>query len=254
MMMDSSLRMIRVMGVVGMVTILGALGGATRRAPVQARGILPRTACAALGAYQIGARIVPERAGTHPGVSSGTARPGRATTAIVSRPWLLRGTLTLSGYSGCGQPTAGTFSIQRSVVGPPIERPRGQGATMMCPLEGSCGFPVTGVISATGSFTQDAAHASDPLYVLVSATITTARPGPQQGRPCSTQTGCPPATVIMSTVTMTNVTGYLQATATDSQRVILSFLPPPTSASDAAPTPLVLDGRRGVQPIPTPQP
>ncbi len=131
--MDSSLRMIRVMGVVGMVTILGALGGATRRAPVQARGILPRTACAALGAYQIGARIVPERAGTHPGVSSGTARPGRATTAIVSRPWLLRGTLTLSGYSGCGQPTAGIFSIQRSVVGPPIERPRGQGATMMCP-------------------------------------------------------------------------------------------------------------------------
>ena len=252
--MHCSLRMTQAIGMVGTVVVLGALGGAMRNAPMQAQRALPQASCAALGAYQIGPRIMPERSGGRSGVSSGTVRPGRATTAIVSRPWLLRGTLTLSGYTGCGQLTRGTFSIQRSVVGPPIERPRGQGAAIMCPLDGPCGFPVTGVISATGSFTQDAAHASDPLYVLVSATITTARPGPQQGRPCSTQTGCPPATVIMSTVTLTNVTGYLQATATDSQRVILSFLPPPTSASDAAPTPLVLDGRRGVQPIPTPQP
>ncbi len=123
----------------------------------------------------------------------------------------------------------------------------------MCPLDGPCGFPVTGVISATGSFGQDTAHAGDPLYVLVSATITTARPGPRQGHPCSARTGCPPATVIMSTVTMTNVTGYLQA-ASDGQRVVLSFLPPPLSASDAAPLPLVLNGWRGVQPIPVPQP
>jgi len=252
--MHCSLRMTRTIGIVGTVAVLGALGGATRRAPVQARGTLPQTACAALGAYHIGSRILPERAGTRPGVSSGTARPGRATAAIVARPWLLRGTLTLSGYSGCGQPTAGTFSIQRSVVGPPIERPRGQRTAMMCPLEGSCGFPVTGVLSATGTFAHDAAHAADPLYVTVSATITAARPGPQQGRTCSTQTGCPPATVIMSTVTMTNVTGYLQAAASDGQRVVLSFLPPPTSASDAAPTPLVLDGWRGVQPTPSPQP
>ena len=252
--MHYSLRMIRTLVVAGAVTILGALGGAIGSVPAWAQRALPQTVCAALGTYQIGPRIVPERSGTRTGVSSGTVRPRHATTAIVARPWLLRGSLTLSSYSGCGQPTAGTFSIQRGVVGPPIERSQGQGAAIPCPMEGPCGFPVTGVISATGAFTQDAAHASDPLYVTVSATITMAHPGPRQGRPCATQTGCPPATVITSTVTMMNVTGYLQATASDGQRVVLSFLPPPTSAGDAAPTPLVLDGWRGVQPIPAPQP
>jgi len=252
--MHCSVRVTQAIGMVGTVAVLSALGGAPRSAPVQARGILPQTACAALGAYQIGPRILPERSGARSGMSSGVAGPRHAATANVSQPWLLRGTLTLSGYSGCGQPTAGTFSIRRGAIGPPIEQPRGQGATMMCPLEGSCGFPVTGVISATGAFTQDAAHATDPLYVTVSATITTARSDPRQGRPCSTQTGCPPATVITSTVTMTNVTGYLQAVASNGQRVVLSFLPPPTPASDVAPTPMALYGWRGVQPIPAPQP
>jgi len=252
--MHSSLRMIRALVVAGAVAVLGASGGAIGSAPVRAQRALPQASCAALGAYQIGPRIVPERPGARSGVLSGAVEPRRATTAIVARPWLLRGTLTLSGYSGCGQPTAGTFSIRRRVVGPPIERSLGRGAAIACPMEGPCGFPVFGIISATGAFAQDAAHAADPLYVTVSATITTARPGPQQGRPCSTRTGCPPATAITSTVTMTNVTGYLQATASDGQRVVLSFLPPPTSAGDATPTPLVLAGWRGVQPMPAPQP
>lgn len=241
-------------GVVGAVAVLGAVGGATRGAPAQARGGLPQAACAAVGTYQVGPRIVPERARPRSGTPFGAVGPRRAATAIVSQPWMLRGTLTLSAYNGCGQPAAGTFSVQRSVVGPPIERSRGRGVAIPCAMEGPCGFPVTGVISATGAFTQDAAHAVDPLYVTVNATITTARPGPQQGRPCSTQTGCPPATVITSTVTMTNVTGYLQAAASDGQRIVLSFLPPPASASDVAPTALVLDGWRGGQPMPAPSP
>ncbi len=163
---------------------------------------------------------------------------------------MLRGTLTFSSYSGCGQPTAGTFSIQRVVVGLPIERSRVQGAAIPCPMEGSCGFPVTEVISATGVFTRDAAHVTDPLYVTVSATITTARPG-LAGAAVRDPDGRPLATVITSKVTVTNVTGYLQAAASDSQRVALSFLPP---ISDAVPAPLALDGWRGVQPISTLQP
>lgn len=63
--------------------------------------------------------------------------------------------------------------------------------------------------------------------------------------------GRPLATVITSTVTVTNVADYLQAASSDSQRVALSFLPP---ISDAAPTPLALDGWRGVQPTSTLQP
>ncbi len=240
-------------GVVGAVAVLGAVGGATRGAPAQARGVLPQAACAAVGTYQVGPRIVPERSRTRSGGPSAPAAPAPG-SAMAWPGWMVRGTLTLSAYSGCGQPTAGTFSMQRSVVGPPIERPRGRGVAIPCAMEGPCGFPVTGVISATGAFTQDAAHAADPLYVTVNATITTARPGPQQGRPCSTQTGCPPATVITSTVTMTNVTGYLQAAASDGQRIVLSFLPPPASASDVGPTALVLDGWRGGQPTPAPSP
>ena len=162
--MYSCLRMTQVLVVAGAVTVRGALGGALGSVPVRAHRALPQALCATLGTYQIGPRSVPERLGPRSGTSSGMGRPHHATTASVSRPWLLRRTLTLSGYRGCGQPTAGTFSIQRSVVGPPIERPRGQGVALLCPLEGACGFPVTGVISATGAFTQDAAHASDLLY------------------------------------------------------------------------------------------
>ncbi len=246
--------MTRGLGVTGMVVLLAASGGVTQRAPAWARGGLPQAACAALGAYQIGPRNVPQRSGARPGAASRTGGLTHATVAIVPRPSVLRGTLTLSGYSGCGQPTVGTFSIQRGVVGPPIEQSRGGGAAMICPMEGSCGFPVTGVISATGAFAQDAAHASDPLYVTVSAVMIMARPGLPQGRPCApgTETGCPAATVITSTVTLTNVTGYLQVVPADGQRVVLAFLPPPTSASGAAPTALVLDGWRGVPPLPSP--
>ncbi len=120
----------------------------------------------------------------------------------------------------------------------PIARPAGAGHCAPVSDGGSVRGPVTGtgVISATGTFAQDAAHASDPLYGTVSATLTTARPGPVQGRPCSPQTGCPPATIITSTVTITQVTGYLQAML-GGQRAILSFLPPPVSARDVPPPP-----------------
>jgi len=248
--MRCALIVIRACIVIGTVAVLGTPGGAIGGVPAQAQRAVPQTVC---GVYQVGPRVLPERSRTRSRMPSTQAAsvPG---IAVTWPGWMLRGTLTISAYNGCGQSTAGTFSVQRSVVGPPIERPRGRGAAIPCPMEGPCGFPVTGIISATGAFTQDVAHATDPLYVTVSATITTARPGPRQGRLCSTQTGCTPATVITSTITMTNVTGYLQVAVSDGQHAVLSFLPPPASASDATPLPLVLDGWRGVQPSPAPQP
>lgn len=264
----------------------GTLSGAARSPYVQAQRVVPsgisdprgssiRSACAVLGSYHIGPSITAQSGTTSgpitptasslssgpatPITSSGPVRRHHGVAVAIWPGWSMHGTLTLSGYSGCSQgsqPTAGAFSVTRGMVGPLIERPRSrsQSTTIACPMYGPCGFPYTGIISATGSFTQDATHGDDPLYVVVSATITTTRPGPALGLPCSVQKGCPPTTVITSTVTMTNVTGYLQATASDSQRIVLSFLPPPAPTGDIAPTPLLLYGWRGVRPALAPQP
>ncbi len=223
------------------------------------RGV-SRTACAVLGAYHIGPDLAEAQSGTSSGpatptASSKAATPARAGTIYVSPAFLLQGTLTLSSYTGCAQsnqPTLGTFSIERGASSSPIEQPRGQGMGTACPLKGSCGFPVAGIMNAAGSFTQDAAHAGDPLYVTVSAVITTTRRGPERGIPCSVQRGCPPSIAITSTITMTNVTGYLQATTSNDRYVVLSFLPPPASAAGLAPAPLALYGRRDIPVSPNP--
>lgn len=257
--MNVSLKMVRTLAVAvvaGMALGSGALAVTARGTTAQARSVPTRMSCAALGTYHIGSsgpHVTPQQLGTGSGVSSVTGRPSRAGAAIAIAPWLLTGTLTISAYSGCGQSTSGSFAVRRSLVGPPIERPGAARASIACVAGPPCGFPVTGVISATGSLAQDPAHPQDPTYVTVSATVVTARPGPRMGRPCSATTGCPPSTVIKSTVTFSNVTGYLQ-TASDGQTATLSFLPPPAANSGQPPTVMTLIATRGVQPLPNPAP
>jgi len=243
------------------------------------------TDCAVLGAYHIGLDLTPAQSGapaspiaptaSSTAASSGPVTPTASSTAASSGPvapahagavyaaptFSWQGTLILSGYSGCGQSngrTAGTFSIQRGIDEPPIEQPRRQGAKIACPLpldlERRCGFPALGVVSAVGRFTWDAMHPSDALYVTVSAVVTTTRRGPELGIPCSVERGCPPPTIITSTVVITAISGYLQATASDGRRVVLSFLPPPAADTSVVPTPLVLYGWRGGKAVPAPAP
>jgi hypothetical protein len=155
----------------------------------------------------------------------------------------------------------GSFSVQRSPMGPPIYGPqRGRGALAMpcavpcCAV--SCWLPPTGVISATGQFAQDPMHPTDSSYVTVSATVTTARLGPQRGIPCSNVTGCPAPIVITSTLTFTDVTGYVQVPSPAGPMAALSFLPPPAPSTGLAPTAMELQGWRGTtvpRPVPVPR-
>ena len=263
--MNFSLKMVRTIVVAGMALGSGVLAATAHGTTAQARGAPSKMSCAALGMYHIGSigpRLTPEQPRTGSSVLSVTGRPSRARAAIAIGPWMLTGTLTISAYSGCGQSTAGAsgasatsgaFVVRRSLVGPAIERPGTSRTSIACIAGRPCGFPVTGVISATGSFAQDMTHPQDPTYVTVNATVVTARPGPPMGRPCSATAGCPPSTVIMSTVTFSNVTGYLQ-TAADGQTATLSFLPPPAANSGQPPAVMTLTATRGVQPLQAPAP
>jgi hypothetical protein len=252
--MNVSLKMARTLVVAGMVIVSGALAGAAHGTTAQARGVPSKMSCAVLGTYHIGSigpRVTPEQPRTGAGVSPIAEQPSRA--AIAIGPWILTGMLTISAYSGCGQSTSGAFTVQRSLLGPAIERPGTARTSIACVAGPPCGVPVTGVISATGSFAQDMTHPQDPTYVTVSATVVTARLGPQMGRPCSANTGCPAPTVIRSTVTFSNVTGYLQTTS-DGQTATLSFLPPPAANSGQPPAVMALVATRGVRPLPNPAP
>ncbi len=236
-----------------MAPVSGALAGAAHGTTAQARATPSKMSCAVLGTYDIGARALPEQSRTGSGALSVAGRPSRAGAAIAITPWMLTGTLTISAYSGCGQPTSGAFTVRRSLIGPPIERPQAGRTSIACIAGRPCGFPVTGVISATGSFAQDMTHPQDPTYVTVSATVVTGRPGPQIGRPCSADTGCPAPTVIRSTVTFSHVTGYLQTTS-DGRTATLSFLPPPAANGGQPPAVMALVATRGVRPLPNPAP
>lgn len=225
------------------------------------------SSCPALGAYQIGPRLLPlqpsppQHSGAQPApamsasgqaglwaAGSGQARPGATIAWPLSA---LTGALTITAYSPCGAPTAGTFSVHRLPLKAPIRQPNRHGATLPCAVP--CFWPPTGVISATGRFVQDTLHPDDPTFVAVSATISMARPGPMMGRPCSTRTGCPPPSVAISSASFSAVTGYLQV-APGNQSATLTFLPPPNGNSAAAPSALALQGWRGVKPSPSSTP
>lgn len=212
--------------------------GAASGAPIHGHAA-PAASCAATGTYRIGRRTPPEtKAQGHPSVSA--PRPASIAQPVVPG---MSGTIALSGYTGCsGQTTTGSFSVTRLPYAP-VPLPQGS-ASIAC--RAPCLQTSIGLVKATGTFTQDPLHEGDATYVRVDATITTAYPGPRQERPCSTRTGCPPQGVITSTVTMTNVTGYLQVF--NGQSVRLSFLQPPSHGR--APALMQIDGYRfrGVQP------
>jgi hypothetical protein len=109
---------------------------------------------------------------------------------------------------------------------------------------------LTGVQAASGSIAQDPTHAGDPLYVRVSATITTTRPAPVLGLMCPRKSACSTNRVITSTLTFAGVTGYLQVPPLG-QTATLSFLPPPATGDGTASSALVLDGARRGLPLPT---
>lgn len=226
-------------------------------APAAHTRVSTQASCAALGTYLVGPRVLPYTAGraTPPAHTSVHTEPAIAVPASI-----LRGTLTLSGYSACGTPTSGSFAVRRAVVGP--VQPNRQSA-IACLETAQCAQPGFGVISATGTFAQDPLHADAAMYVRVSATLVMARPAPQLGRPCSNNAGgCPLSRVITSTVTMSDVTGYLQVSSGSAagaapiatHTATLSFLPPPSADTGLAPDAVVLQGWRGRQPQPVPAP
>lgn len=108
------------------------------------------------------------------------------------------------------------------------------------------------MLGASGTFTQDAAHAANATYLTVSATITATHLGLARGAPCSAPSGCPPPTVITATATFSAVTGYLQGVAAGGQPLLLSFLPPPAAGSGlppTAPAAVVLTAWRVTRPV-----
>ena len=235
--MHNSRAMSRIVTALIVGTVIGLPGAAARTARAHAAHVAQQGGCAVLGTYRVGPRVLPLAGATRERAGVPTPVPGHATAApaIASPAGQLRGTLVIRAYTGCGGATLGSFALHRTPVGPPLYRPRGTVPAL----------PPTGVISASGRFAQDPMHPRDATYLLVSATITTARLRPQHGAPCSTLTGCPSVMVITSTATFRDVTGYLQVPPPAGQTVTLSFLPPPVASTDVAPTALVLQGWRG---------
>jgi hypothetical protein len=240
-------------------TVIGLPGAATRTARGQAVPAAQQGHCAVLGTYHVGPRVLPLAGAAQGRAGVQTPVAGQATVvpAIAWPAEFLRGTLAISAYTGCGGATIGSFAVHWTPGGPPIDGPRRGAPAMPCAVP--CWLPPAGVISATGRFVQDPMHPHDATYVLVSATVTTARLRPQRGSPCSNVTDCPPSMVMTATATatFTDVTGYLQVPPPAGQRVTLSFLPPPGASTDVAPTAMVLQGWRGnavPRPVPTPGP
>jgi len=212
-------------------------------------------ACGVVGIYQVGPSVEGVPGPTPQGSAvSAAARPGASALPL----WALRGTLRVEAYSRCGSPIQGTFAVRRMPFPQQVQPDAARGSTLgaspraqaiicrpTCPS-------AQGVMAATGTFVSDPAHGNDPLYVQVSATITSSQLGPAMGRPCTPQGGCPHSSVITSTVTMTAVTGYLQVPSgvANPRTIVLSFLPPPAGGSTLPPQVVVLEGRRGAGALP----
>jgi hypothetical protein len=213
-------------------TVIGLSGVAVCTARAHAAHVAQQGSCAVLGTYRVGPRVLPlaGAARGRAGVQTPMAGP-----ALAVPGGQLGGTLVIRAYTGCGGATLGSFAVHRTPVGPPLYRSRRVPPAL----------PPTGVISARGHFAQDPMHPRDATYLLVSATITTARLRPQHGLACATPTGCPSVMAITSTATFRDVTGYLQVPLPAGQTVTLSFLLPPVTSTDAAPSALVLQGWRG---------
>jgi hypothetical protein len=213
--------------------LIGLPAAALRAGSTQRPALTAQGQCAVVGTYRVGGPPYPVSS-PGPQASPRSAWPGHGPGAAFT---VLRGALVITAYRGCGAPTLGTFSVRRSIIGPLPNQP----SNILVPL--------TGVQAASGTFAQDPTHAGDPLYVRVSATITTTRPAPMLGLMCPRK-GCPTNRVITSTLTFAGVTGYLQAPSPPGQTAILSFLPPPAAGDGTAPSALVLAGTRRGLPLP----
>jgi hypothetical protein len=235
-------------------TMIGVPGAAARTARAHRAPAAQQGSCAVLGTYRVGPRVLPLAGAVRgpAGVQTPVAGHTTAGPAVAWPAGVLRGTLVIRAYTGCGGATLGSFTVHRAPVRPPIPG-RGRSAPAL-PCAVPCWPPPTGVISATGRFAQHPGHPHDATYVLVSATVTTAR-RPGRSLPCPPAPGCPPARVITSTVTVRDVTGYLRVPSSAGQKVTLSFRVPPVASTGVAPTTLVLQGWRGTavpRPVPTP--
>ncbi|HWE61531.1 MAG TPA: hypothetical protein VHB98_07455 [Chloroflexota bacterium] len=235
--------------VAALVCVLSVSPG--RLSVVQARAPGAGPACAAaLGAYVVG---LPPLA-----VPGTTPRSG---APAIPYPYYggLRGTILLSGAPACHTNPAGSFNVHLE-----YQASSGAGSSKQHGSSGAAGaYPVlplsaTSVLTATGTFSPDAAHPNDPTYVSVSATITYGR----ATYPCSAcfaprngasivcpEAGCGPVHLIVArVVTFTNITGYLHLQSGSPATLALAFLPPPDMAvattAAMAVQPLILSGRR----------
>ena len=247
--MSCSSRMIRRAALTAIVAAGAVPFTLSQHAAASGRPARTSAPCAALGTYQIGAPVIPN-AMSAPGKPTTPPTPTHVMVVVPFQP--LAGSLTISSYSACGQPTSGTFTARRTLLEPPgFERPNR--AAIVCAMH--C-WPAPGIVSIAGSFVQDPLHPGDPTYVSVSATMTTTRTGPPLGRACSTTQPCSMGVPITSTVAITGITGYLQVGAASSaaqpsgptvgtQSATLSFLPPPAAGTTEIPSVVVLSGWRG---------
>jgi hypothetical protein len=182
---------------------------------------VPATAsnCAALGDYPVGPR------------DAASARSGLAIQPPRS-PWRLAGNIIVAAYTGCGVPTAGTFSIQGQLAGTPGQT--GDGSTVDMPCAASCLGPPLAAISGTGTFRQDGTHPRDPLYISVDAALTRTVSG------------------IRSRTVLRGIMGYLDVAPAQHVRLTVllppgfSFLPASTVRAGVLPVPLVIYGWRGM--------
>jgi hypothetical protein len=241
--MDNSRDPSRIVTALIVGTVIALPGPAAHTARTHLAPAVQQGSCAVLGTYHVGPRVVPLAGAARERARVPTPVAGHATAgpALAWPAGVLRGTLVIRAYTGCGGATRGSFAVHRTPVGPPLPG-RGRGApALQCAIP--CWPPPAGVISATGRFAQDPSHPHDATYVLVSATVTTTRRHPGRGLPCAPTTGCSPGMVITSTCT--DVAGHLQVLAPAGQRVTLSFLLPPVASTGVARTALVLQGWRG---------
>lgn len=177
------------------VLMPGALNGSMLPVTAHATRRAHSMSCAALGNYPVGPRAVLQAHAL-----------SRQSILPPPSPWRLAGNINISAYSGCGPPTAGTFSIHGILMGAPVVQ--SNGITVTVPCASSCLGPKLAEITARGAFSQEAAHARNPIYVTVNAAISSvvARRNTR--------------------IAVADLTGYLQVQP--GQTAELSFLPPPT--------------------------
>lgn len=212
------------------VAVLGLLlaGAAVPGAPA-ARAERMAAACPAVGIYTVGGPL-PAAQG-----SGGANGPAALLPGYLGA---LRGTLTISAYTGCGAPTAGTFVVQglmRPIIGAQPGPGGGQskGAQIM-PLYGG-----TGILTATGTIAQDGTHQGDPTYVAVAATVIYGRynlgcpplctENSRAPQACPV-TGCIYRAAVTRTAAFGSITGFLRLQLGARPMAGLAFLPPPDPA------------------------